>query len=368
MVQRLHIPENEDAVTIDWLQQALVAGGGSNIPAIRSVSFEEIGAGVGMVGRILRCHIAYISARNPAPETIVVKLPSTDENTRRTALQLHLYEREFEFYRTLAGSVPLRSPTLLYGDLDPSTHDFVLLLEDLGHMVTVDQVEGATPDRALLAVEAAAGLHAKFWGRVDQLRVSEIHSPPTPERHAMVQGVYQASLPRVFDLFSEQFTGPMRRLAESYGGHLVEHSAVVAAWPQTLIHGDFRLDNMFFDDGEYPEVALVDWQLTTVGNGLYDIAYFLSSCVSTDIRREIETLAIESYHKIIASETGEHFTLADCWRAYRENMLTCFRVPVIAGAQLDFNNARGRRLADTILNRTLAAMDDLEVAEFLPAD
>lgn len=366
MVQELYIPENEDTINGDWLQQALAAGGYSDVPAITGVSFEEIGVGVGMVGRLLRCHVAYQSEADFAPLTIVIKLPSADDNTRRTAHQLQLYQREFDFYRTLATSVPIRTPALLYGDFDALTHDFVLLLEDMGHMDTVDQVGGATEDRAMVAIRAAAQMHARYWDRIDQPPVSTVHSPPGPERHAMVQAVYQASLPRVFHLFEDQFTVPMRQLAESYGSHLVDTAVAIAAEPQTLIHGDFRLDNMFFGTADDAGVVLVDWQLSTVGSGLYDVAYFLSSCVSTQVRREIESAAIESYHHIIDSQTGGNFTHEQCWQSYRQNVLTCFRVPVIAGAQLDLNSDRGRRLADTILQRTLAAMDDLEVNEFLP--
>ena len=361
------IPENEEAITADWLHRALSVRGDPGIPPITSVEVDEIGTGIGMVGRILRCHLTYRDAGERAPGTIIIKLPSTDDNTRLTARQLQLYQREWDFYRTLAGSVPVRTPAMLYGDFDPVTHNFVLLLEDLGCLATIDQVEGARAEQALAAVLAAARLHGEFWDRVDRPPVSTVHFPMTPERYALVQALYQASLPRFFDLFEDQLTESMRRLAGSYGSHLAEHAAVLGGEPQTLIHGDFRLDNMFLDPSDTWSVALVDWQLSTVGSGLYDVAYFLSSSVTTEVRREIESAAIENYHRVIAERTGGAFTLDQCWRAYRHNMLTCFRVPVIAGAQLDFNNTRGKRLAETILQRTLAAIDDLGVGEFLPA-
>lgn len=40
----------------------------------------------------------------------------------------------------------------------------------------------------------------------------------------------------------------------------------------TLIHGDWRLDNMMFDDGQKC-VAVIDWELSTLGHPASDVAY-----------------------------------------------------------------------------------------------
>ena len=368
LADSLNIPGNQQDITAEWVQRALALGTGSDVPKIRGVAIEEIGAGIGMVGRILRCHLTYEGEPLAALRTIVIKLPSVDDNTRQTARQLRLYQREFDFYRALASHVPIQAPRLLYGDFYAGDHNFVLVLEDLGHMATVDQVDGASEQQAMVAIRAAARMHGRYWGQVDLPPVSTVYVPTTPERHSMVQAVYQLSLPRVFELFGDHFSAAMRRLAESYGSHLAEHSAVVARRPQTLIHGDFRLDNMFFDPDEHGDVAVVDWQVSGVGSALYDVAYFLSSSVATDIRRAIERDAIETYHDVVNSVLTGGPTLDECWRSYREAMLTCFRTPIIAGGQLDFSNDRGRRLAEVFLERTLTAIDDLDAGEFLPAE
>ena len=41
-----------------------------------------------------------------------------------------------------------------------------------------------------------------------------------------------------------------------------------------LIHGDYRLDNMIFHDHEYRILAVIDWEISTVGHPLADLAYF----------------------------------------------------------------------------------------------
>lgn len=41
----------------------------------------------------------------------------------------------------------------------------------------------------------------------------------------------------------------------------------------SLVHGDFRLDNMMFATGENRVLAVVDWELSTLGHPYADIAY-----------------------------------------------------------------------------------------------
>ena len=368
VVSKPAIPEDENALTPDWFQQALAAGGAPAAPTIRDVIIDDIGAGVGLVGKILRCHLAYLDADADAPPTVIVKLPSSHPETVQTARTLGLYRREYAYYRRIAPHVPVRSPVLLYGDFDDHNHRFVLALEDLADLVSVDQLDGASAEQASTAVRAAARLHARYWNRVGQPPVSGFHDSANPERRPLVRDMYQASLRPALERFGHIFPQPMRRLAEEYGQRIVEHLDAIAAGPRTFAHGDFRLDNMFFGADGSEDFAVVDWQVCGIASGLYDVAYFLSSSVAPEVRREIERDALAEYHEIVRASAAEGFTWEDCWRAYRQNTLSCFQTPIIAGGQLDFTRARSRQLAEVFLTRTLTAIDDLDAHEFLPAN
>lgn len=361
------IPASENDITAAWLQQAITAGGRPDFPTIRHVAVEQIGVGVGMVGKILRCHVTYDDDASGSPETVIVKLPSADRDTLRVAKRLDLYRREYNYYQDVAPHSPIRSPALYYADFDHRSHHFVLVLEDLKDMVAPDQIVGADAEQAKAAVRAIARLHGHYWNKVNQPPVSRFNSGSDGGRRLPAQDAYQASLPHILSRFGSFFTTSMRGLAEEYGLQLAAHQEHVAAGPQTFIHGDYRLDNMLFGvDADSDEFAVLDWQVCSVSSGLSDVAYFLSSSVDTEIRREIEQQVLAEYHDIIRSLGADDFSFADCWRSYRQNMLACFRTPVIAGGRFDFANERGRRMAEVFLQRTLTAIDDLNARDFLP--
>ncbi|MDF7773830.1 phosphotransferase family protein [Sphingomonas sp. AOB5] len=48
----------------------------------------------------------------------------------------------------------------------------------------------------------------------------------------------------------------------------------------SIVHGDFRIDNMIFDAAGPRVIAVLDWELSTLGDPLADFSYFLMSWVT----------------------------------------------------------------------------------------
>ena len=61
----------------------------------------------------------------------------------------------------------------------------------------------------------------------------------------------------------------MERLIEWLPAHLPP------AGPVRLVHGDYRLDNMIFDRDAPRVLAVLDWELSTLGDPLADFSYHL---------------------------------------------------------------------------------------------
>jgi aminoglycoside phosphotransferase (APT) family kinase protein len=62
---------------------------------------------------------------------------------------------------------------------------------------------------------------------------------------------------------------PMEQLITWLGGNIPADDGRV-----TLVHGDFRLDNMIFSGNEPRAIALIDWELSTLGHPFADLGYY----------------------------------------------------------------------------------------------
>ena len=377
MTSRPVLCDDPAAIDADWMQRALAAGGVSDSPAIRDVAVEDLGSTTNAFGRLLRCHLTTDGEFAAAPATVIVKLPTADRRAFRFAKWLSMHERECLYYRRLARHARIRSPALLYGDFDEATHRFVLVLEDLRDLEVPVQVAGVSTGRARLAVREIAGLHGQFWGAADHPALSGCRDVLGPRFRRFMQIACLLCLPIVLERFGDSLSRETRRLVEALGPRITAHVAAVAAGPRTFVHGDYRGENMFFGpetggdatggaDAAGGDFAVVDWQGCGLGAGLYDVAYFLGTNVVTGDRRRIERETLEEYHDIVCSLGAGDFTFDDCWRSYRQNMLSVLMPCILACGGLDLGDRRLHALVQSGLERALAAVEDLDAAEFLP--
>lgn len=158
------------------MQQALSAGGG-DFPAIKDIVVEDVGAGSGIMSQVLRCTMTYHDDAAQAPESVVIKLSSSDKTSLRIAKILSMYKREYLCFRQLAPQMRIGLPALVYGDFEDTSHRFVMVLEDLRDMEKVDQITGASATRAKRVIRALLSCTASF-GTSWSSRLCQIFSLP----------------------------------------------------------------------------------------------------------------------------------------------------------------------------------------------
>lgn len=373
--------DGPEAITPRWLDEAIAPQGVARRwgeGGIESVNVREIGMGVGQLSRIFRVEIA---GGEDYPASVVVKLPSDDPQAFRMCRRMSLYRREFLSYRRVTPVLGVATPNLLFGEFDVRTHRFVLVLDDVanwwdGQARGRDQLQGADASEA----RAAARIHAPFWGQTDRTIVrrseggSEVRIAKASSEHPLsefkeifrllvrwaLQFVYVKSLPAAHARFPEAFSSRHRELAVALGPFVAAQLAAASSGPKTFIHGDYRLDNMFFSPREAERFAIVDWQAAAIGCGLYDLAYFACTSVSRALRPRIEGELLEEYHDELCARGVREFSIEKCRELYRASVLACLVRQVIVAGSANLDNERAHRLTQTCLRRTLHAIDGVD--------
>jgi hypothetical protein len=294
-------PAHPDEITDDWWAEVL-----GRVPA--SWRCEPIGTG--QVGDSVRFTLDF--AGEAAPVTLAGKFAAADPTSRGTAAMLGLYTKEVRFYRDLAPQLPVRTPRTYCADIADDGASFCLLFEDLGPARGGNQIAGCTIADAREVVRQAAALHAPSWHNPAILDAAWLQ--PDPVAAAQVKALY----PQAQAVFRERYADVLEPEYMALCEALAEITAATDRKQErvSLVHGDFRLDNVLFDiKGGSEPVAVLDWQTLTIGNGLTDIGYFLGCGIGNDLRRAHEGDLLDLY---CAEMTARGVLLAReaIWRDY----------------------------------------------------
>jgi Phosphotransferase enzyme family len=349
----LTVPRGRDELTAEWLTAALSeASDGARVESLIGIPI-----GNGNVATSLRL-IPTWDRPTPAPASVVAKVPSSEEASRATGFATRTYELEAAFYNQLAGTVWVNRPTCYLARFDPDSLGYVVLLEDLAPAEAGDQIAGCSPDDAAAAMPELAALHAPRWGDPALLDLDWLDRPTPQAARGMADFIptlfsgfvdrYRARIePEVLDL-SERFMA-------SIEGYLSDRPD-----PWTVVHGDFRLDNLLFGG---PRVVVVDWQTVKIGTGLSDVGYFIGSALLPEDRRQHEAKLVRAYHGFL-TDLGVDLPWADCWQAYRRY---CFDglLMAIAASMLVAQTARSDDMFMAMVNRHGRQALDLGSEDFL---
>ena len=137
--------------------------------------------------------------------------------------------------------------------------------------------------------------------------------------------------------------------------------------PLTVAHGDFRMDNLFFGTapGDAP-VAALDWQGCLREKAVADLAYFLSGSIPIEDRRTHERDLIAKWHETLVHGGVSDYSAEQAWEDYRRAILYMWTIVVVIAGTLDPSNERGRAWMTHMVERAVAAIDDLDLLALLP--
>ena len=335
----LTIPAGAADLTAEWLTQALaVRSAGATVTSV-----EQLRIGNGMVADSIRLSVTWDRATD-APQRYVAKVPASAEDSRAAAAATGTYLREAAFYNELAHTLDVHRPSCHVALHDPVTNDYVVLLGDLAPAEAGDQIAGCTVDEAAGVVPELVALHAPRWADATLLDMAWLDRPGK-SAGAETQQFVSMLVPGFVDRYAPTVDKPTMELIERFVPRLDEYIDDRAE-PWTVVHGDFRLDNLLFGGDR---VAVLDWQTVRIAPAMSDVAYFIGSALQPADRAAVEEDLVREYHARMGA-AGVAMSWDECWTGYRLSGFDGLLMGILA-SMLVARTDRGDQMFMAMVNR-----------------
>jgi aminoglycoside phosphotransferase (APT) family kinase protein len=183
----------------------------------------------------------------------------------------HAIEREFRVMGALAGSeVPVPRMHLLCDDESVIGRAFYVMQFVQGRVLWDQSLPGMTRDeRGAIYDEMNRVIAALHKLDVANLGLADFGRPGN---------YFERQIARWSKQYQASITGPnesMDRLLEWLPKNIPQSARDESM--VSVVHGDFRLDNLIFHPSEPRVLAVLDWELSTVGHPLADFSYHCMS-------------------------------------------------------------------------------------------
>jgi aminoglycoside phosphotransferase (APT) family kinase protein len=202
---------------------------------------------------------------------LVVRRPPPGE----IADNAHDVLREFHVVDSLQDTEVRVPPAVLASDdHDVMSSDFYVMARVEGDVLRSGEPERFQDPQAREKigeelVDTLAEIHAVDY-EAQGLEVGDFGYPPGFTERQVRR--WSEQLMWAFDVTTDE-----REVSELYDVMEWLYDNVPEDPPATLVHGDYKLDNVMFGPGDDPEIAAVfDWEMSTLGDPFTDLGWMLS--------------------------------------------------------------------------------------------
>ncbi|MBM2290851.1 phosphotransferase family protein [Sulfitobacter pseudonitzschiae] len=206
--------------------------------------------------------------RGQSNPTFLLKTPTRNYVLRRKPpgqllKSAHAVDREFRVQSALAGTdVPVAKMHLLCEDSDVIGSDFYIMDHIDGrnfNMPSLDELEKA--DRTAVLDDMNRVLAALHDVDIDAVGLSDFGPPGNYYERQIGRWSKQYRASETVDVPA------MNNLMQALSQQIPAEDG-----QRTLVHGDYRIDNMMFEKDGTKCLAILDWELSTIGHPYADLA------------------------------------------------------------------------------------------------
>lgn len=301
------------------------------------------------------------------PETLprrwFVKLPSMAWRARWITALPRLLHTEVRFYNEIIEPIPISRPFILAAQ-SKFGRGSTLVLADVTEFSASPgcSSDALTAAQAALIVEQLAYFHAHFWNKVAPSPSYQWLADPVRRLEDFLGTIFavplmKRGLRRAGSLVPPHLHAP----AIHYARHRRKAMRFLSEGSQTLVHHDCHPGNLFWHKSK---PGFLDWQLVRAGEGISDVAYFLSTALTPETRRLHEAPLISMYIQILMNNDVVGIDLTSQLQRYRTHLiypLEAMLVTLAIGGMMDLESNL------ELIRRTVAAVEDLDAFAVMQA-
>ena len=393
------IPKNIEEITPEWLSQALTESGVLNGNSVSSVKSDTIGE-QGYMGILARLHLEYEQPDDSLPATMIAKMPTEEAKNKITGELFLNFERENRLYEDYLDKLPVRTPRCYFSNMDPGFSErtinfsylvwdkmpkwviniqlgisaiwvllkkrrYILLLEDFAELDYCDQRDGCSFDDAKLVMKSLGQSQATYW---ENSAIDQYWLKAHAEIGSLMGLLYERGLPVIERNFEEKLSPKDKEVFKWLVDNNDQMDNYILTRPTTLVHSDFRIDNIFFDR-EKNEVAVIDWQTAYQGLGIADLGYFTLGSGSEPFTPEQVEELVTIYHQGLLDGGVQDYSLSDCQLDYKYGFFVGLRyILIILGALEIDNDPDIKNLVGLWIDRMKPLIEDFDLTQMVPGD
>ncbi len=242
---------------------------------IISVDINETKLKGGFISDVIEVSIK----RQSTTHHCVCKLVNTNEtNLSIMAEKLGLYQRENYFYDALSRYVNVAFPKF-YGLVRNDEMETIgILLENMNKdpcmQLNLD-LNKEDIGVSLGVIEELAKMHAKFWNKPLKTAFPGLKTHADPLFKPVWKDFIDEKWPIFKQVWGKVLSTSQMEFMENVKTRFQDIQDALSQDNLTLIHGDVKSPNIFYDVADDYRPCFLDWQYIAIGKGCQDVIFFL---------------------------------------------------------------------------------------------